>query len=176
MQIDACKVCFFLVVAFFGYKIVVLKALWEGRQPASTRDPSRPRPRRGGGDNNMDQQSSARWVETLKAEKRAKSREAATSSRGGGGGLGATQTARDSQRARITARVPDAALPTPAGFTARAEMHANVHEGSRHNMYHLRKIRDRDVCQARLDKFEAAQPQYSRRRVSFITNLAIENS
>ena len=85
--------------------------------------------------------------------------------------------AKAAQRARITARVPTpAALPTPAGMTERAVYMGDLHEGSRHNMNHLRKIRDRDVCQARLDKYEASLPQYSRRRVSFITNLAIENS
>lgn len=60
--------------------------------------------------------------------------------------------------------------------TARRNDIANDHGGSRHTLKHLQKVRDRDICATRLDKFEASQPQYSRRRVSFITNLAIENS
>merc|ERR1711988_1368402 len=44
------------------------------------------------------------------------------------------------------------------------------HGGSRENLYHLRKTNSRDTCQGRLERAEAERPQFSKRRISLITN------
>ena len=52
----------------------------------------------------------------------------------------------------------------------------NHHAGSREKLYHLRKTNARETCQARLEKAESMKEQFSKRRISLITNWSIENS
>jgi len=48
--------------------------------------------------------------------------------------------------------------------------------GSRHKMYHLRKMNAREKCQSLLDQADAKQKKFSNRRISLMTNWSIENS
>ena len=60
------------------------------------------------------------------------------------------------------------------GANPRSKSHTH-HAGSRENLFHLRKTNAREKCQARLEKAEADRPQFSKRRISLITNWQIEN-